>query len=183
MRKRFPAVAATALLAVLALAGCTSGASDTKPVPTVRPSTQSALSDLVPVYPAHFTAATAKKETVRVADAIQGLIATNDTVYVDDHSKLVAATKSSPSYYGVLRTVNVSKSLDPVQQAEAMSKILIAAGWVDRKNESATGTYVDQLTSLKSGAKTWLLQVSGDSSVATEPVVTIDILSPDLPTK
>jgi hypothetical protein len=175
-------IAAIALAAILALAGCT-GSHKTTTVSTPKPTAATALGALEPVFPAKLTPTTAKSETVRVADAIQGLIAKTDIVYVDDHSQLVAATKSTPSYYGVLRTVNVSPSLDPIEQATAMSKLLVAAGWIERKNQSATGSYLDALSSDPDGNKSWFVLLGADSTAAKQPVVTIQLASPDLPKK
>ncbi len=175
--RRAAAVSAL-LLATLALAGCT-GAT---PKSTASPSPTSALNSLQPVVPKTLNAATAKTATVNLADSIDTLIASTDVVYVDDHSQLVAATKSTPSYYGVLRTITVSTSLDPLQQAEAMEKILVEAGWKEDQTATDKGKYLAALSSnIAAPARSWFLLLGGDSTVTKQPVVTVQLASPDLP--
>jgi hypothetical protein len=173
------AVAAVAIVAVgLALAGCTSGTPTTK----VTSSASSALDSLLPAVPSAITAATAKTATVNLANSIDALIASSDVVYVDNHSELVAATKTDASYYGVLRTITVSASLDPLQQAEAMEKLLVAAGWTKDQTTTDKGKYLAALSSDPAAPqRSWFLLLGGDSTVAKQPVVTVQLASPDLP--
>lgn len=91
---------------------------------TPKTATASPLNPLLPAFPKKFTSATAGKETIRVADEVQDLIAKTDIVYVDDHHKVVAKTETAASYYGVLRTVSVDPKLDAIAQATAMAKLL-----------------------------------------------------------
>lgn len=173
------AAAVVAVVAVcLALAGCTSGAPATK----ATSGASSALTTLQPDVPKTLTAANAKTSTVNLANEIDKLIASTDVVYVDDHSKLVAATKSTASYYGVLRTITVSTGLDPLQQAEAMEKLLVEAGWKEDQTSTVKGKYIAAMSSNAAApARSWFLLLGGDSTVAKQPVVTVQLASPDLP--
>ena len=167
------ALALSALLAGCGLVG--SGATTTS-----SHSPTNALDPLKPVFPTKLTAATAKTETIRIADQIQDLVAGRDIVFVDRHEKLIAATKTAGSYYGVLRTVNVSGSLDPLAQAQAMAKLLETAGWIEREHADDKGKYLVALSSSSDGAKAWFLLLGGDGG-DKKPVVTIQLASPDLP--
>jgi len=169
--------ASIVVAAAIALSGCTG---DPAPAPTPKPAKTSALTGLLPSYPAKFTAASAKAETVAAADNIQGLVAKVDILFVDDHAELVPATKSAASYYGVLRTINVAPALDPLEQAEAMERILVAAGWTERDSANQKGKYLAALTSNPTGSRAWFLLVGGDSTKPKSPVVTIQLASPDL---
>ena len=175
MRK---AIAIAAIAAVsLALAGCT--ASDPAPV---KSTASSALSSLQPVVPKKLTAASAKTATVNLANSIDTLISSPDIVYIDNHAQLVPATKSAASYYGVLRTITVNATLDPLQQAEAMEKLLVAAGWKEDQTTTDKGKYIAALSSdISNPEQSWFLLLGGDSTVAKQPVVTVQLASPDLP--
>ena len=170
-------VAALAAI-TLALAGCTSA----DPTPT-KSTSSSALSSLQPVVPKKLTGATAKTATVNLANSIDALISSPDIVYIDNHAELVPATKTVASYYGVLRTITVSSGLDPLQQAEAMEKLLVAAGWKEDQTSTATkGKYLAALSSdISNPEQSWFLLLGGDSTVAKQPVVTVQLASPDLP--
>jgi hypothetical protein len=138
------------------------------------------LDPLKPVVPKKLTASTTKTETIRIAGQIQDLIAQTDIVFVDNHDELVPATKTAPSYYGVLRTINVSKTLDPGAQAQAMAKLLETAGWIERETANDTGKYLVALSSSTDSTKAWFLLLGGDAG-DKKPVVTIQLASPDLP--
>jgi hypothetical protein len=173
------AAATIVVAASLALGGCTGSPAPTSTA-TPKPAKTSALTGLLPSYPAKFTAASAKSETVAAADNIQALVAKTDILYVDDHAELVPATKSAASYYGVLRTINVAPALDPLEQAEAMERLLVAAGWTERDSANQKGKYLAALTSNPTGSRAWFLLVGGDSTKPKSPVVTIQLASPDL---
>ena len=179
------AALAAAIVAALALGGCTSATPAPNPTgaPVPAPTRTTALNALLPTYPAKLTAATAKSTTVSIVDSIQGLIAKQDMVFVDDHAQFVAATSKTGSYYGVLRTISVAKSLDPLAQAEAMEKLLAAAGWIERDTATDKGKFLAAMSSSSTGAKAWFLLLGGDSTNAKSPVVTVQVASPDLPTK
>jgi hypothetical protein len=179
MRESRALAALAGALLVVSLGGCTLVGSSTPASPAPQSSTSTALGGLHPVMPKKLTAAKAKSETLRVANSIQALIAKTDIIYVDNHDKLVAKTSTTGAYYGVLRTVNVSKSLDPLEQASAMEKLLIAAGWTEQQVNGATSNYSATLTSDGGKSDSWLLVLAADTT-ASKPVVVIQLISPDL---
>ena len=171
---------AAALTAALALGGCTLVGSSAKPAPTGTVS--SALNVLVPSYPVTLTAGIAKKNTSRAADAIQQLIASTEIVHVDDQSKLVPATTTTGSFYGVERAITVKSGLDVILQTQAMERLLVQAGWVSRDSTSATAGYsVALTTATRAGASVLLLQA--DEAPGSPPAILIELESPDLPKK
>jgi hypothetical protein len=162
----------------VAATGCTGTSA---PVASATPSPIATDSPLYPVIPATLTADTAKTETVRIADAIQAVVGPSTIVHVDDHSELVAATKTTGSYYGVLRTITLEPSVNPLGLAATVVKKLKAAGWVQRQASDTGGTSMITLSSDPTAAESWFVLIGGDSSVAGQSVVTVQLLSPDLP--
>ena len=160
-----------AIVLVLALAGCSSATP--APVATTE-APQPLVQAVVPVVPDTLDATTAEAETKRLADAIQSLV--TDIVYVDDHSQLNAATDSTAAFYGVIRTITVDATTDPVVLAQSISGVLKASGWNEDETTQDVGLTLDALD--QSG---WFLLLGGDSSVAGQSVVTIQLASPDLP--
>lgn len=173
------AASAGAVALVIALAGCTLVGSNT-PAPAASKTASSALTALVPTYPAKLTAATAKSGTVAAADAIQKLIASTDIVNVDDKSQLVAATKTAGSYYGVERAVTTSTGFDIILQAQAMEKLLVQAGWIERQTSTTTVGYSVAM-SVDTAAGTAILLLVADETPKTPPAIVIELESPDLP--
>jgi hypothetical protein len=164
----------------LALAGCTA---DTRPVatstPTPKSSISTALTPLVPTYPKTLTETSSKKGTVAAADAIQALIASNEIVKVDDQSKFVPATKTDGAFYGVARGVATVTGFDPIAQAEAMEKLLVAAGWKARDAKTTTARYSAVLTvTTAAGVSVLGLQALAQAE-NTPATVLITIESPD----
>ena len=170
--------AAVAVAAALALGGCSLVGSSANPQPTS--TVPAVLGALVPTYPAKLTPATAKKETVSAADAIQGLIASTDVVHVDNHEELVAATKSTGSYYGVERAISTSAGFDVITQAQAMEKLLVQAGWIERDTSTSTAGYTVALSTY-TNAGAAALQLEADETPGSAPVIAIVLESPDLP--
>jgi hypothetical protein len=175
-----PFFLAGALVLSLSLAGCSLVGSSAKPAATS--TVPSALDALVPSYPAKLTAAAAQSGTVKAANAIQGLIASSEIVHVDDQSKLVAATKSSGAFYGVERSVTTKTGFDTIDQAEAMEKLLVEAGWIERAQNTSTTAYTVQLTTFTSAGVSALL-IEADATPGVAPVILIELESPDLPKK
>ena len=174
------AAVALALTVGLALGGCDLVGSSTPPTPTN--TAASALDALVPSYPDPLSAAIAKKNTVRAADAIQALIASTEIVHVDDQSKLVAATSSTGSFYGVERAITTTTGFDAILQAQAMEKLLVQAGWISRNSTTNTAGYSVALTvATTAGASVLLLQA--DEAPGSPPAILIELESPDLPKK
>jgi hypothetical protein len=167
-----------ALATALALGGCSLVGSSSNPQPTNTLS--GALTALVPTYPAKLTAAKAKSETVRTADAIQALIATTEVVHVDNHAELVAATKTTGAYYGIVRAITTTKGFSVIEQGQAMEKLLIQAGWIERQsNTTTTGYMVAMSTYTNAGAS--VLELVADETPGTPPGIELELESPDLP--
>ena len=176
-------LAAVALSVALGLGGCglVGSGVHSGSTPTHSASASNGLNSLQPLVPVTLTAASAQKATVNLAKQLESLVASTDIVHVDDHAQLVPATTSAASYYGDLRTITVSSKLDPNEQATAMEKLLVAAGWTLNDTTSATGRYLAALSSSVEPTRAWFLLLGGDSTVATSPVVTLQLASPDLP--
>ncbi len=179
MRRRAPsAVAAVFLVLLLALSGCTAS-----PTPVPGP-TQSVPADpaLTSVFPDDFTAAVAKTETVRLADAIVALLPASIVVHVDSTDQLVPATASSRSYYGVLRIISLVPANDPVAISKTMVQKIEASGWTQRESsDDPTGVHLVTLSSNRKPNISWLLQLSGDPRVSGQSVIQLQLVSPDLP--
>lgn len=180
MLRRAPSAIATATLALLlAVTGCTSSGS---PTPSMT-ATESVPVDpaLISVFPDDFTGATAKTETVRLADAIVALLPASIVVHVDNTDQLVAATASSRSYYGVLRIISLDPANDPVAISKAMVQKIEASGWTQRESsDDATGVHLVTLSSNRKPNISWLLQLSGDPRVSGQSVIQLQLVSPDL---
>jgi hypothetical protein len=186
MRRRAAASAGAVALvaaAALLLSGCTgSGTSEPGATPSATPtptvSAAPADSPLRSVYPDEFTEATSKKESVRLADAVQGLLDASTILYVDDHSQLVDATDDEAEYFGVLRTITLDPTVDPVLLAQYMDLQLRAAGWNEIQVSNEDGTYYAYLASSENDDQAWYLLLGGDSSVEGQSVVTLQFVSP-----
>jgi hypothetical protein len=176
-----PAIATVVGVALaLAVSGC--GLVGTSPTPAPTSTLSTALDALVPSYPADYTAAVAKTNTVRAANAIQALIASTDIVHVDDRSTLVAATSTTGSYYGVERAITVTKGFDLILQAQAMEKLLVQAGWISRQTSTTTAGYSVALSTVTSDGPAVLL-LQADETPGVSPAILIELESPDLPKK
>jgi hypothetical protein len=178
------AAVAGALVAAFALALTLAGCSlvGSSPKPAASSTVASALDALVPTYPAKLTSATAKSGTVAAADAIQALIDSTEIVHVDDHSKFVAATKSTGAFYGVERAVSTKTGFDTIDQGVAMEKLLVEAGWIERGENTSTTTFSVQLTTFTPAGVSALL-IESDATPGAAPVLLIELESPDLPKK
>ena len=172
------ALAAALLAAVLTVSGCTA------PEPPRPAATQAVPADpaLTTVFPENFTGETAKTETVRIADAIVALLPATIVVHVDNTDKLVAATTSSGSYYGVLRIISLDPNNDPVAISKTMVQKIEASGWTVRQSsDDVTGVHLVTLSSNRKPNISWLLQLSGDPRVSGQSVIQLQLVSPDLP--
>ena len=172
------ALAAALLAALLTVSGCTA------PEPPRPAATQAVPADpaLKTVFPNDFTGETAKTETVRIADAIVALLPATIVVHVDNTDKLVAATTSSGSYYGVLRIISLDPNNDPVAISKTMVQKLEASGWTMRQSsDNVTGVHLVTLSSNRKPNISWLLQLSGDPRVSGQSVIQLQLVSPDLP--
>jgi len=164
------------LLVSFALAGCTDAPSST----SEPAATAAADRPLHPVFPDQFTAASAESETVRVADAVEALLDPSDIVHVDDHAQEVPAQEDSAAYYGVIRTITLSPTVDPMAKAKAIEIALKADGWIERTVADEDGSYFAALASVALSAESWFILVGGDTSVAGQSVITLQLASPGL---
>ncbi len=172
------AVVAVMLAVLVAVAGCT-GTAAPRPLPTASVPTDPALTT---TFPADFTGATAKTETLRVADAIVALLPASIVLHVASTEQLVPAAAGSASYYGVLRIVSLVPTNDPVAISTTMVRVLLASGWAQRDStDSASGVHLVTLSSNPKPNISWLLQLSGDPRVAGQSVIQLQLASPDLP--
>jgi hypothetical protein len=175
MLRNFAALA----LVVLVLSGCASAVpepqvSSSAPVPA-------GISALKTRFPAKFDADSAKAETVRVADALQALIDKATIVHVDNHEELAPADKDKAAYYGVIRVVSLNASVDPISLSTTVAALLRSTGWIERQTDSESNSYAMALSSDSDAAKSWFLVITGDATTAGQPVVSIQLASPDLP--
>lgn len=168
------------LIVVLAmmLAGCTASTTTATVSPTPTPTIADPA--LRPVLPSPLTAALAKTETERLADAIDDLIIPTSLVYVDRHSVLVAGTGKSKDAWGVLRTITLQPSTNPSQVAQSIVAVLEHSGWVLLHNTTDSGASVVALASGTETKKSWYLLVSSDASKVGQSVVTVQLESPEL---
>lgn len=170
-----------ALAVLIALTGCTTSTDDA--TPTATPTTSAAPTDpeLIPVVPVTLDEDSAETETKRIADAIQGLIDPSDIVNVDDHSQVVDATTDVAGYYGVIRTITLEPTADPIVLAQTMVSVMESSTWIERESTNDGGIYLTALASSEEAASSWFVLVGGDSSVEGQSVVTLQLASPDLP--
>ena len=172
------AVAATLALAGFALTGCTSATPSPTPSASASVPADPALK---PKFPTDFTAATAQAETVRVADAIVGLLPASIVLHVDNTAQLVPATTDAGAYYGVLRHVTLDPTVDPVAIATTVAEKLVASGWSQLQSSDTSGVHIITLSSGSLAKTSWFLIVSGDPRVEGQSVVSVQLASPDLP--
>lgn len=180
MPERRPLALITAVGVAIALAGCTQTV--TAPSRSPSPSSSSvASSPLRPVFPDPFDATSAGTESTRLGDAIEAAVPTASVVYVDKHDQLVAATAKAPSYFGVLRAITLSPSIDPVATAGSIVTKLKAAGWMQLSSKDTGGVHLVTLSSGSLASESWFAVVSGDPSTPGQSVVVVQLASPDLP--
>jgi hypothetical protein len=180
--ERRPLALLAAVGVAIALAGCTPSTAAPSGSPSPSPSSSSvADSPLRPVFPDPFDAASAGAESTRLADAIEATVPTASIVYVDKHDKLVAATAKAPRYFGVLRAITLSPSLDPVATAGSIVTKLKAAGWMQLSSKNTGGVQLVTLSSGTLASESWFAVVSGDPSTPGQSVAVVQLASPDLP--
>ena len=172
--------AALAGTLLLATAGCTAASPGASPSPSAS-AVPAGILALASTYPATFTTATATKETQRLADAVQALFDKSTILNVDDHQAVVPATSDAPAYFGIIRAISVDQKVDPIALANTIASLLRSAGWSELKVSDDTNSYSIALSSDGNSAHAWLLILTGDATVAAQPVVTVQLASPDLP--
>jgi hypothetical protein len=174
------ALAAVVLPVALLLSGCSAAAPTTTPTSTATEAPVPVDKNLIVQQPSALDATTAETETKRLADAMVALLPADVVQHTEDVSQLVAKTTGSGHYYAVLRGVLLVSNSDPSAYAKAVSRALIAAGWIERTTSDASGNYLTALQSDR-GSTPWIVVVGGDSSVVGQPVVSLQLASPDLP--
>ena len=184
MRRRPRSLAALAIFAVVLtgttlLAGCASA----PPAPAVTSAAPipPGITALKTKFPATFDADAAKTETLRVADAMEALVDKTAIVTVDSHDELIPATSDAAAYYGVIRVINLGPKVDPITLATTIASLLRSTGWIERKTSTDASSYAMALSSDADVAKSWFLVLTGDASVSGQPIVSIQLASPDLP--
>jgi hypothetical protein len=135
-------------------------------------------SPLMAVFPETFDAASAKAETVRVADEIQAQLDPATVLFVDDHPQAVDSATGTGQYFGVLRILSLSEGTDPVLLAKVIVSQLKAAGWTEASVDSTDGSYFVALVSNTSADEAWVLQLGGDTSAEGNAAITINLISP-----
>jgi hypothetical protein len=171
--------AAVVMLAALTLTSCTSAPPE--PAVTSAAPIPSGIAALTTKFPATFDGDSAKAETVRVADAIQALIDKATILHVDNHEQLSPAKGNAAGYYGVIRVVTVSPEVDPISLSTTIASLLRSTGWIERQTSSETDTYAMALSSNSNPAQSWFVVITGDATTKGQPVVSIQLASPDLP--
>ena len=184
-RRVVPISAAAALVSGLVLAGCT-GSPASAPSGTLSPSVSAspsatAASPLLPVYPKQWSTDAAALETARVGDLMVALIDPSIVANDDAAAEEVPASDAGGAYYGVLHTVSLTPSLDPSEVARQLVAELSSAGWAVVNSTDSDGITQVVLVSSPDPARSWLVAVGADSTVAGQSVVSIQLASPDLP--
>lgn len=187
---------ACALLAGVALAGCTPTDSPSAPSSSTSPTDSAAASPapsgsgtssapgdspLRAVFPEVWNVGTAAAESTRIGEAIVDIIDPALIVNDDDIAQEVPASGQDGAYYGVVHTL----TLDPAADAGALAASVVAelgvAGWTPRDASDQGGTALVALVSGDTPGTSWLAVVGADSSVAGQSVLSIQLASPDLP--
>ncbi|MDM4763805.1 hypothetical protein QT381_12385 [Galbitalea sp. SE-J8] len=184
-RRLLTITGAAVLCAVLgaSLAACTpgvpgDGASSSRPSSPAPVPSASYDDAIVPDVAGALDEDSAGTEAVRLADAIQGLIPASSIVYVDDHAQYVDATKDSAAYYGVIRTITLEGGADATAISASIIASLEASGWTQSQATDQNGLALTALVSSLDPAA-WFVLVGGDAT-GTQPVVSLQLASPDL---
>jgi hypothetical protein len=168
-----------ALIAVLALAGCTPTNSLATPSLTPPASSEDLLNPaLAPHALDVVTEESARVEGTRIGDALQALIDPATIVHVEDASQVAPAQDDLPAYYVVYRTITLDPSVDCLTLAETLATVLSKSGWVTEQSTNEDGIFLAALSAGSDG--TWFTLVGGDASQEGQSVVTFQIASPDI---
>ncbi|MFT4122440.1 MAG: hypothetical protein QM635_01250 [Microbacteriaceae bacterium] len=178
---------ACAVLALSALAGCTgsgtaSGSAQATAVSTAVASASATVAyddSVVPDVAGDLDEDSAGTEAVRLADAIEALVPAASIVYSDDHDQYVAASDEGAAYYGVIRTITLEGGTDATAQSAAIIATLEASGWTRTQTTEQDGLALTALVSSLDAAA-WFVLIGGDDS-GDEPVLSLQLASPDLP--
>ncbi|MFT2816224.1 hypothetical protein [Leifsonia sp. A12D58] len=186
------AAATVLLVGALALTGCTAAGADSAsgtPAPTTAntdspdasSSEATVVSSVTAIVPTDLNEETISAETTRIAAAVQALIDPALIINVDDHAQFVDKTESVGRYYGILRPITLEPSVDAVRAATEIVSILESSGWINRDVATEADPFLSGLVSSKDDATSWFLAIVGDTSVAGQSVLSIQLASPDIP--
>ena len=180
VRATFSAGAPLACIALLVLlTGCTAV---TSPSPRITNSAPVAVSPLVPAAPESLDVAAAQTESERLVAQLVSTIPGAQVRNNDSHSQEVVKTIAPGGHYwGVITTLSLTASTKAAPVARALAKSLTAAGWIQRDSTDTSTNFLSALASSGDRKTAWFVVVGADLSVATQPVVTVQLASPDLP--
>lgn len=183
LARRVVTSAALAIVAGTALAGCVGGSTpSTSPTPSASASqAPDVTSQLLPLYGDSWSADVAKEETARVSAALVSFVDPALVLNDDVHSEVHAATATTGTYYNVIHTLTLDASVDPTALARMMVGDLREAGWIVRDTTNAEGIFLVPMSSDADAAKSWFIVVGADATIAGQPVVSLQIASPDTP--
>lgn len=126
--------------------------------------------------------AAAQTEAERLVAQLVSTIPGTQVRNNDSHSQEVVKTIAPGGHYwGVISTLSLTSTTDAATTARALAKSLLAAGWIQRDSSDTAANYLSALASSGDRNSAWFVVVGADLSVATQPVVTVQLASPDLP--
>ena len=173
------AVSLSAALVVV-LTGCVPQAPVvTSPSPSASSSAPDVTSQLLPVSDGALTAAVAESETTRVADALVSFVDPAILVNDDVHSLEQDSTLSDGKTFALVHTMTLDPTVDPAALARLMVGDLRDSGWIVRDTTNANGIYLVPMVSAADPATSWFIAVGSDSTIAGQPVVSLQLVSPD----
>lgn len=179
MRARLLAAA----VVVLALAGCSAEA----PAPAATTTAPPAIAgpevilnpELVPHPLSIATEETAAVEAARLLDALEALVAGGGILTTEPDAQFMPSADDLPPYYVAERRYSLNPETDPLELAQSIVAIMRKSGWVTYEEVNEGGQYVAAMSS-SSYETPWYAIVGGDTTVAGESWVTVQLASPDL---
>jgi len=165
---------------VIVLTGCVPQAPVAiSPSPSSSSSAPDVTSQLLPVFDGALTAAVAESETTRVADALVSFVDPAILVNDDVHSLEQDSTLSDGKTFALVHTMTLDPTVDPAALARLMVGDLRESGWIVRDTTNADGIYLVPMVSASDPAASWFIAVGSDSTIAGQPVVSLQLVSPD----
>ena len=74
-------------------------------------------------------------------------------------------------------------TLDPTVDPAALARLMVGdlrdSGWIVRDTTNANGIYLVPMVSAADPATSWFIAVGSDSTIAGQPVVSLQLVSPD----
>lgn len=141
-----------------------------------------AASQLLPNISTPLIPAAVQTEAERLVAQLVSTIPGTQVRNNDSHSQEVVKTIAPGGHYwGVISTLSLTSTTDAAATARALSKSLLAAGWIQRDSTDTAANFLSALASSGDPKTAWFVVVGADLSVVTQPVVTVQLASPDLP--